>query len=58
MLKHFFSFTLNQKGAAKAMAEIDATLGAGYIIVFGNSAVVAFHQTSSIKDYVKEQMKL
>lgn len=53
----FFSFGLNEHGAAKAMARIDSTLGAGYIIVFGDSAIVAFHQSDKIDNYVDDQMK-
>lgn len=53
----FFSFGLNEQGAAKAMAKIDSTLGAGYIIVFGDSAIVAFHTSEKIDNYVQDQMK-
>ena len=56
--KNFIIFNVNQVGAAKAMAEIDCSMGAGNPILYGDVCCVGFWVNSSYKSddkYAKEQ---
>lgn len=54
----FIIFNLNQAGAAKAMASIDSSLGAGNPTVYGDVCCVGFWVREGEDDqkYVKDQI--